>query len=142
MPTQATAPARPTRTPADTHAPAAEHFGTLEAWLCALLTALLWRMEPISHLFPKNGCYPTDDLDEEDHRYIRAVLRAANRLRAWIGWILRFDPNRGMRRTFARLAPKAPLRPPRARPHNTQNPPKHPASRGDDSWKESKAVLF
>jgi hypothetical protein len=121
MQTQATAPARPAAAqaawaPADTHAPAAEHFGTLEAWLCALLTALLWRMEPIAHLFPKNASYPIDDLDEEDRRYIRAVLRAANRLRAWIGWILRFAPGRGMRRTFARLAPSAPLRPPRAPP--------------------------
>ena len=122
MPTQAKAPAHSIGVQADTHAPGAEHFGTLEAWLCALLTALLWRMEPIAHLFPKNSSYPIDDLDEDERRYIRAVIRAANRLRAWIGWILRFEPNRGMRRTFTRLTPELPLRPPRAPPRVPYSP--------------------
>jgi hypothetical protein len=47
---------------------------------------------------------------------MRAAIRRANRIRAWIGWILRFKPGRGMRRTFARLAPPTPVANPRAPP--------------------------
>jgi hypothetical protein len=108
----ATAPAP---TEAGPHAPRALP-GPVEAWLYALLTALLWRLEPIAHLLPETTTYPADELDEATRRWVRATIRRANRIRAWIGWILRFKPGRGMRRTFARLAPQPPLRPPRAPP--------------------------
>jgi hypothetical protein len=105
MPAPATLPAPPSST----------RQGALEAWLCALLTALLWRLEPIAHLLPDNDhSYPAPDA--ESRRWIRAAIRRANRIRAWIGWILRFKPGRGMRRTFARLAPPTPVAIPRAPP--------------------------
>jgi hypothetical protein len=96
--------------------------GALEAWLCALLTALLGRIEPIRHLFPNATSYPICDEDEETLLQIRAAIRAANRLRAWIGWILRFDPNRAMHRTFAPLAPCVRARPARAPPPQVARP--------------------
>jgi len=119
MPLQPTLPAPPTpaaksgrQAPAAAHAPAAAQNGALEAWLCALLTALLFRLEPIAHLFPNAANHlaaghPAANGQKLDAQ-TRRIIRAANRLRAWIGWILRFDPNRGMARRFARLAPPPP----------------------------------
>jgi len=92
------------------------HGAALEAWICALLLALFGRMEAIRQLFPQDSAYPIDEDDEETLRQIAHAIRAANRLRAWIGWILRFEPNRAMRRTFGRLTPELRAKPARAPP--------------------------
>ncbi len=97
--------------------------GALERLLLALLACLLgrpttgaratplglqWYFSPTSpHLRPRK---PIQRHDE---------YQAVNRLLAWIGWILRGTPNRGMTPSGARPAPPRPIRAARAPPTRT-----------------------
>jgi hypothetical protein len=96
--------------------PATARSGALEAWICALLMALLGNIEPLRQFFPHLAGYDLPDDDEAALRLIRHAIRAENRLRARVAWLVRQHPNRGMRRTFGQRAPEIPLRPPRAPP--------------------------
>ena len=121
-----TMPARPT----------SAHSAALEAWICALILALLGNIGPLRHLFPNEAGYDLPEDDEAALRLIRHAIRAENRLRARVAWLVRQYPNRAMRRTFAALAPEAPLRPPRtphARPESSEISRRTPPRAGDDS---------
>ena len=97
--------------------PTSAHSAALEAWICALILALLGNIGPLRHLFPNVGAYDLPEDDEVAFRLIRHAIRAENRLRARVAWLVRCHPNRGMCRTFGQLAPELPLRPPRAPPN-------------------------
>ena len=115
--------------------PTSAHSAALEAWICALILALLGNIGPLRHLFPNEAGYDLPEDDEAALRLIRHAIRAENRLRARVAWLVRQHPNRGMRRTFGRRAPEIPLRPPRAPPHAPKTPksaPKTVDSGGDD----------
>jgi hypothetical protein len=128
MPVAATTPAaRPTPSTVAPRADARRHArmpartpraqsAALEAWICALLAALLGNIEPLRQFFPHIAQCELPDDEEAALRLIRHAIRAENRLRARVAWLVRQHPNRGMRRTFGRRAPEIPLRPPRAPP--------------------------
>ena len=105
-----TMPARPT----------SAHSAALEAWICALLMALLGNIEPLRQFFPTQAGYELPDDEAAALRLIRHAIRAENRLRARVAWLVRQHPNRGMRRTFRRLTPQlralSARAPPRAGP--------------------------
>ena len=92
------------------------HTAALEAWICALLAALFGRIEAFRQVFP----HEINDLIAEDERQTlrlaRHAIRAANRVRAWVGWRLRAHPNRGTRRTFGTPTPQLRARSSRAPP--------------------------
>jgi hypothetical protein len=120
MPIAATLQATPLHSGGDarSHAimaalPTSARSAALEAWICALLMALLGHIEPLRQFFPHIAQFDLPEDDEAALRLIRHAIRAENRLRARVAWLVRQHPNRGMRRTFGTLAPKAPLRPPR-----------------------------
>ena len=129
MPIAATSQAaRPTPTMVDPRADARGHAlmaalptsarsGALEAWICALLMALLGDIGLLRHLFPNEAGYDLPEDDTAALRLIRHAIRAENRLRARVAWLVRQHPNRGMHRTFGERAPERPLRPPRAPPN-------------------------
>ena len=101
--------------------PTSAHSAALEAWICALILALLGNIGPLRHLFPNEAGYDLPEDDEAALRLIRHAIRAENRLRARVAWLVRQHPNRGMRRRFSGLTPELrakPARaPPRAGPH-------------------------
>ena len=130
MPTAATTQAaRPTsltivdhRADARGHAlmaalPASARSSALEAWICALILALLGNIGLLRHLFPNEAGYDLPEDDAAALRLIRHAIRAENRLRARVAWLVRQRPIRGMHRTFGERAPERPLRPPRAPPN-------------------------
>jgi hypothetical protein len=133
MPTAATtqaarpAPSMAVRADARAHAsmpalPTSARSGALEAWICALLMALLGNIEPLRHLFPNEAAYDLPEDDEAALRLIRHAIRAENRLRARVAWLVRQHPNRGMRRTFGGLTPEPRAKPARAPPRAGPNP--------------------
>ena len=89
----------------------------LSAALAALLLALWAGGRARPGRTPARDWYPGGTLpqtvDSPEHR---AALRAARRLRAWIGWILRFHPDLGMAPSGARAVAPAPTRIARAPP--------------------------
>ena len=101
--------------------PASAVSGALEAWICALLMALLGHIEPLRQFFPNQAGYQLPDDEAAALRLIRHAIRAENRLRARVAWLVRQHPNRGMARRFGRITPELrakPARaPPRAGPH-------------------------
>ena len=100
------------------------HTAALEAWLCALLSALFGRIEAFRQFFP----HEINDLIAEDERQTLRLachaIRAANRLRARVGWLQRFHPNRAMARTFGHVTPQMRPQPARPPPARATNPPK------------------
>ena len=100
------------------------HTAALEAWLCALLSALFGRIEAFRQFFP----HEINDLIAEDERQTLRLachaIRAANRLRARVGWLQRFHPNRAMARTFGHVTPQMRPQPARPPPAHARNPPK------------------
>ena len=137
MPTAATTQAaRPTplaivdhRADARGHAlmaalPTSAHSAALEAWICALILALLGNIGPLRHLFPNEAGYDLPEDDEAALRLIRHAIRAENRLRARVAWLVRQHPNRGMCRTFGRITPELRAKPARAPPRAGPHPPK------------------
>ena len=108
-----TMPARPT----------SAHSAALEAWICALLMALLGHIEPLRQFFPTQAGYELPDDEEAAFRLIRHAIRAENRLRARVAWLVRQHPNRGMRRSFAQLTPELRAKPARA-PPRAGSPPR------------------
>ena len=101
-----TMPARPT----------SAHSAALEAWICALLMALLGRIEPLRQFFPHIAQFDLPDDEAAALRLIRHAIRAENRLRARVAWLVRQHPNRGMRRRFGELTPELRAKPARAPP--------------------------
>jgi len=89
--------------------------GALELLLLlALLASLLSRLAPGARTawhHPASSHHPASEPAP-----LRDESRAANRLRAWIGWILRFLPGLGMTPSGARPAPPRPSRTARAPP--------------------------
>ena len=126
MPFAATLPAAPlalTASGADARAHATMPARTtsapsraLEAWICALLMALLGNHEPLRQLFPHLALFDLPEDEEAAARLIRHAIRAENRLRARVAWLVRQHPNRGARRTFGRLTPDLRTEPARAPP--------------------------
>ena len=110
--------------------PTSAHSAALEAWICALLLALLGHIEPLRQFFPNQAGYELPDDEEAAFRLIRHAIRAENRLRARVAWLVRQHPNRGMRRRFGRLTPelraKSARAPPRAGPHPSKSASKTP----------------
>jgi hypothetical protein len=102
----ATMPARTTNAPSR----------ALEAWICALLMALLGNIEPLRQFFPHIAQFDLPDDEEAALRLIRHAIRAENRLRARVAWLVRQHPNRGPRRTFGPLTPELRAKPARAPP--------------------------
>jgi hypothetical protein len=86
----------------------------LIALLLALAAALLGRLRPRPGRTPQRDWYPGSSPHAQNDNTPES--RAANRLRAWIGWILRSHPGRGMAPSGARPAPPAPTRTARAPP--------------------------
>ena len=97
----------------------------LEAWICALLLALLGNHEPLRQLFPHLALFDLPEDEDAAARLIRHAIRAENRLRARVAWLVRQHPNRGPRPTFARLTPD-----PRAKPARTAAHPRHRKAKG------------
>jgi len=135
MPTAATTQAaRPTPTIVDHRADASghalmaarttsTHSRALEAWICALLMALMGHIEPMRQFFPHIAQFDLPEDEEAALRLIRHAIRAENRLRARVAWLVRQHPNRGMRRTVGQRAPELPLRTPRPPPNARQFTP-------------------
>jgi hypothetical protein len=90
-------------------------IGVLDALLLALVTRLLGRT-PRRPL--RDWYYTPPETPDATPRQ----LRAARRLRAWIGWILRRCPARGMAPTGSRPAPPCPRRTARAPPPHARMP--------------------
>ena len=107
-----TMPARPT----------SAHSAALEAWICALLMALIGNIEPLRQFFPNQANLQLPDDEAAALRLIRHAIRAENRLRARVAWLVRQHPNRGMRRSFAKLTPELRAKPARAPPRAGPNP--------------------
>ena len=100
------------------------HSAALEAWICALLMALLGNTEPLRQLFPHLALFDLPEDEEAAARLIRHAIRAENRLRARVAWLVRQHPNRGPRRTFPRLTPDLRAKPARAPPRAGPTPSK------------------
>ena len=118
-----------TQAPANTRA----HLpGVLESLLLALLASLFGRLDPAARSCwnpsPATSFHP---VPASAPIRLPNESRAANRLRAWIGWILRFMPDRGMAPSGRAPALPSPIRtaraPPRApRPRNLESVAKTP----------------
>jgi hypothetical protein len=93
-----------------THAHA---LGALETLLLALLASLFGRPDfaRIAWHHPTDTHHPASTPTP-----IRGESRAENRLRAWVGWILRFFPGLGMAPSGRAPAPPSPTRTARAPP--------------------------
>ncbi len=102
--------------------PASARSGALEAWICALILALLGDIGLLRHLFPNEAGYDLPEDDAAALRLIRHAIRAENRLRARVAWLVRQHPSRGMRRTFRRLTPQLRALSARAPPRAGPNP--------------------
>jgi hypothetical protein len=115
--------------------PTSAHSRALEAWICALLMALLGHDALMRQLFPHIADQDLPADDEAALRLIRHAIRAENRLRARIAWLFRAWPNRAMCRTFGRITPALRAKPARApparRPHSRPIRSSAPAPRGD-----------
>ena len=135
MPTAATTQAaRPTpdtsvdhRADARGHAimaalPTSARSAALEAWICALILALLGNIGPLRQFFPHIAEFDLPEDEEAAARLIRHAIRAENRLRARVAWLVRQHPNRGMRRRFGGLTPQL-------RPRSSRAPPPMPGAR-------------
>ena len=76
------------------------------------------------------------------------ALRRLRRQRAWIGWILRGLPGRGMRRAARRAPAPGPRGIARAPPHAAVRPVsprirrENPAARGEDSCPQARGMFF
>ena len=79
-------------------------------------TARSGALEPLRHFFPTAAACDLPEDDEAALRLIRHAIRAENRLRARVAWLVRQHPNRGMRRPFAQLTPELRTKPARAPP--------------------------
>ena len=90
--------------------------GALETLLLALLAALLGRLAPTT----RGQWHPSPDSGQRagalGYESLRGDSGAPNRLCAWIGWILRGLPNRGMAPSGARPTPLSPVHVARAPP--------------------------
>ncbi len=90
--------------------------GVLETLLLALLAALLGRPAPAA----RGQWHPSPDSGQRagalGYESLRGDSGASNRLCAWIGWILRGLPNRGMAPSGARRTPLSPVHVARAPP--------------------------
>jgi hypothetical protein len=102
--------------------PTGAHSRALEAWIRALLLALLGHIEPLRQIFPHIAQFELPDDEAAALRLIRHAIRAENRLRARIGWLFRQHPNRAMRRTFAERTPDPRAKPARAPPARARAP--------------------
>ncbi len=85
------------------------HSAALEAWICALLMALLGNHEPLRQLFPHLALFDLPEDEDAAARLIRHAIRAENRLRARVAWLVRQHPNRGPRPSARRPPPEKPV---------------------------------